>query len=782
MAFTLSKHCKRGVGMNLRYALHAIGFLSRTLALLISISPYSVSAATDAEQHFDSGVRNFNTGNFALALEEWRTALDLFEEADDFAGQIRALQRLGETRLAMGQQPRALAELNRARALAEQFGNRSLLASISVSIAAAYSLDGDTRHAERFLRAAIELSEQSGERNVAATARNNLGNLLATQRRHPEALAMYRKALEQARAAGDRGLATKVTINMARTHVDRGDLQRAQQTLKPVLFTTRQLSASHEKAYALISIGRLYVRVADAGSNVADNRRQAYTAFNDASAAAEINADKRALSYALGYTGALYESLGQFEDAFQATQRAVHQAQLINAPELLFRWEWQTGRLLRRQGDRTSAIAAYERARYALQPIRRELATRASAGGTSFREEVGALFLELAGLQLDHALTLDDRVASERYLRGVRETIEALKGAELENYFQDDCVAALQEKTRGIDRLGSNTAAVYPIILPDRLAILLSLPDGIKLYTTEVDADTLNRTLNEFRHLLEKRTTNQYLQHAKTVHDWLISPIQSDLSAQNILTLVFVPDGMLRTIPLAALYDGQRFLVENYAVATVPGLTLTDPRPIERKRINVLANGLTEAVQGFPPLPEVGQELDAIEGLYGGKVLNNAEFQTGNFEAELSDTPYSIVHIASHGQFSSDVGKTFVLTYDGRITMDALEQYMARTQYRESAVELITLSACQTATGDDRAALGLAGIAIKAGARSALATLWYISDQASSELVAEFYRQLQDPALSKAKALQRAQLTLLTDIRYRHPGYWAPFLLIGNWL
>jgi CHAT domain-containing protein len=151
-------------------------------------------------------------------------------------------------------------------------------------------------------------------------------------------------------------------------------------------------------------------------------------------------------------------------------------------------------------------------------------------------------------------------------------------------------------------------------------------------------------------------------------------------------------------------------------------------------------------------------------------------------EQELQEKPFSIVHIASHGQFDSDVTKTFVLTFDDKLTMDRLEQMVGRLRFREDALELLTLSACQTAAGDDRAALGLAGVAIKAGARSALATLWFIDDQASAELVTEFYRQLQNPALSRAKALQQAQLKLLSNSRYEHPTYWAPFLLLNNWL
>jgi len=285
-----------------------------------------------------------------------------------------------------------------------------------------------------------------------------------------------------------------------------------------------------------------------------------------------------------------------------------------------------------------------------------------------------------------------------------------------------------------------------------------------------------------FRRRLEKRTTHQYLPHAQRLYKWIIGPIETELTNQAVDTLVIVPDGALRTIPMAALHDGKQFLAARYALATTPGLTLTDPRPIRRDKVQVLLSGLSESVQGFPALPNVSQELVTIEELYGGTVLLNKDFTVPKMEQELSKKPYSIVHIASHAQFDADVAKTFLLTYDSKLSMDSLEKFMELTTFRKDAVELLVLSACQTAAGDDRAALGLAGIAVKAGARSVLATLWVVNDRASALLVSEFYRQLQDSSTSKAKALQRAQLSLLKDRRYRHPGFWSPFLLIGNWL
>jgi CHAT domain-containing protein len=246
---------------------------------------------------------------------------------------------------------------------------------------------------------------------------------------------------------------------------------------------------------------------------------------------------------------------------------------------------------------------------------------------------------------------------------------------------------------------------------------------------------------------------------------------------------VFVPDGALRTIPLAALHDGHHFLVTDFAVAVTPGLTLTEASPARRERMLLLVAGLSQGVQGFSPLDYVPQEVRLLQGLYRSDTLVNRDFSDTKLKQEFTQGQYSLVHIASHAQFDRQANQSYVLTYDARLTLDDLEGLIRPSEFRGQPVELLTLSACQTAAGDDRAALGLAGVAVKAGARSALATLWFVNDQASAALISEFYTQWsRDRSVSKARALQLAQLSLLTDKRYRHPCYWAPYLVIGNWL
>jgi len=746
-----------------------------------ALPSHAAETAASPETSLQAGTESFRRGDFAQALKHWSTAASAYAAAGNVEGQTRALLRAAEAELSLGRIPDAIATLQKAQALAERTANAPLTLSVESSLGNAYVMSGRDADAERVLLASIDRAQQAGDMQTTAQALNNLGNLYAMQARFADAGRTYRQAIDAAARAGNKSVGIRASANLARALFDEGRYREMIPLLSVVGEELRAQPASHEKAYGLIGLARLNAKLMPAGIEPASVMAlRAYGALNDALAVAESIQDARARSYALGYLGELYEQGGRHDTALQYTQQASFAAQQADAPEILYRWQWQAGRILKAQGDSARAILAYQHAVTTLSTVRRDFI--ASGSRTSFRESVGPVYFQLADLLLERSATLTDQKQVTQHLVDARNAVEGLKGAELQDYFQDDCVTALRARTSGIDRLASNTVALYPIILENRLELLLSMPDGIRRFTSPVTSEALTREVRSFRLLLEKRTTHQYLPHAQKLYDWLVRPVAAELEKAGIDTLVIVPDGALRTIPLGALHDGKQFLVQRYAVATTPGLTLTDPQPIKRERANLLIHGLTEAVQGFAPLPFVADEVQSVQKLYGGRVRQDRQFTVPTMERDLGDTPYQIVHIASHGQFSSDVNKTFLLTYDGKLGMNKLEQILGLSKFRTDAVELLTLSACETAAGDDRAALGLAGVAIKAGARSALATLWTVNDPASAALVSVFYRELQDPALSKAKALQQAQLELLKDPRYRHPSYWSAFLLIGNWL
>jgi CHAT domain-containing protein len=307
---------------------------------------------------------------------------------------------------------------------------------------------------------------------------------------------------------------------------------------------------------------------------------------------------------------------------------------------------------------------------------------------------------------------------------------------------------------------------------------------GLESVSVPVGRAELTAEVRALRTLLEKRTTRQFLPHAQQLYDWLIRPLGARLGDPGVTALVFVPSGPLRTIPFAALHDraSKRFLIEQVPIAITPGLTLTDPRPIDRANVKLLSAGVSESVQGFPPLEYVPGELDAVGTVFPGSNLLNDQFAIARFTDALQSQPFGIVHIASHGEFTADASQSFLLAWDGKISMTDLSALVGVTRFRTQPLELLTLSACETAAGDERAALGLAGVAVRSGARSAIATLWSVNDEASATLLGAFYGALGNPELSRAQALQRAQLHVMQIHRWRHPGYWSPYLLISSWL
>jgi CHAT domain-containing protein len=485
-------------------------------------------------------------------------------------------------------------------------------------------------------------------------------------------------------------------------------------------------------------------------------------------------------SLALGGLGRLHEKSGRLDQASRVTRQALFRAQQASAPDLSFRWEWQLARIDRALGREDAALAAYRRAVSVLRSVRQDMPLEPGDGRASSQGGIGPLYSQFADMLLRRAAR--DRRNAAALIREAREMLEGLKETELQDYFRDSCIADFEAKQRGVEAVAPDTAVVYPAVLPDRLELLVSVGEDHRQIVVPVTEARLRAEVDQFRLLLERRSTNEYLEPARRLHDLIIRPIDAALAGRGISTLLVVPDGILRTIPLAALHDGERFLVERYALATAPGLRLVDPRPMGPEARRTLALGLSQSRHGFPALPNVASELEGVRRVRGGTSLLDASFLRPRFARELRDVDYGVVHIASHGEFGSDPSRSFVLAFDGRLDLDDLENSIKLARFRDPGLELLVLSACQTAVGDDRAALGLAGLALKAGARSALATLWFVSDEASGLLAVEFHRQLRGGSLSKARALQAAQRSMIDDALLGHPAYWAPFLLIGNWL
>ncbi|MEM9486888.1 MAG: CHAT domain-containing protein, partial [Cyanobacteria bacterium P01_F01_bin.116] len=491
--------------------------------------------------------------------------------------------------------------------------------------------------------------------------------------------------------------------------------------------------------------------------------------------------DPFAQTHILGYQGDFYKKQQQWSKAEAFTQKAFQQAHTLQTPEVLYPLALQLGRLQKAQGKRTQAIAAYDTAIDALEILRKDLISTSADVQFTFRDDVEPIYREFVKLLLQpdngHSPEKDD-------LRRARELIENLQIAEINDYFQDACI---QGTPTLADEIDPTAAVIYPILLDDQLDIIVSIGNDIQHYSQPVSSQEIEQKgqqlLAAMRSLNRSRRpyTTQYLQQ---IYDWVLAPVEDHLSQQNVDSLVFVADGVLRTLPLSALHDGEQYLIEKYNVVLSPGLSLLDPRPLPRQGLQMLAGGISEAQLGFSPLPFVQDELQQITAqIPNHQVLLNQTMTNRNLVESLKTTPASVVHLATHGEFGPSADDTFILTWDGKLTMEEMSQVLqARNRSNLSPVELLVFSACKTASGDSRAVLGIAGTAIRSGVRSTLAGLWAIDDQAAAAFMTEFYQALAQPGTTKAEAFRQAQLALMADPQFASPYFWSPFVLVGNWL
>jgi tetratricopeptide (TPR) repeat protein len=554
--------------------------------------PYLASAAPAgpglaAETSMAQGWSAWQRGAFEEAVRSWLDAALRYAQTAQPRTQSVALTQLARAYQALGQYRQASQSLSSALELAQQAGDRVQVATVLGSLGEIYFVSGSLDAAQQALQEGLRLAREINHAGLVATLLNDLGNVFASQNRsveageasgkdtrglrevspaeqskYAEAREAYGESVRVAEQQQDWALAVRARTNAAMASIQQGQYQDARTRLDLAWAQMPGVPPSHDKAYSFINIGLAYARLSAALSE--DNAHltlRAAEAFNAAAHLARTLNDQRALSYALGSLGGLYEGERRYHEALQLTRQALFAAQQVQAPESLYRWQWQTGRLLKALGDPDAAITAYRQAVDTLQSFRQEMVAGSGSSRTSFRQVIGPVYFGLVDLLLQRAAALPDRAQYEPLLVEARDAVELFKAVELRDYFKDDCVDATRQRVVNLEGIAQSAITIYPILLPERTELLLSLPDGLQRVTVPVTAERLTQEVRELRRLLEKSTTREYLPHAQQLYDWLIRPIEPALASTGIDTLVFVPDGPLRTIPMAALHDGQQFLV-----------------------------------------------------------------------------------------------------------------------------------------------------------------------------------------------------------------------------
>ncbi|MBE9209854.1 CHAT domain-containing protein [Nostoc sp. LEGE 06077] len=729
-------------------------------------------------------------GKAEAALVSWQQAEKIYQQTKNYHGVVRSQINQAQAWRTQGFYRRAIQMLETVNQHLQSQPDSLEKATGLRSLGNALLISGSLPKSQEILEQSLAIAQRLESDHDMVASLFSLGNNARKQKNTPAAIAYYQQTIKLSASPF-----TKIPaqLNYISLLIEDEQLTEAESILPTLESQINQLPSSRTAIYSQINYAQSLIKL-----EMANQRKNSIPDFQQANLQkiAQILAntvkeshslgDRRAEANALLSLGNLYEQTKQWSEAKSLTQQGLILAQATTTPDIAYRLQWQLGRLLWQKKDFPSAIAAYDAAVETIKSLRRDLATINQDVQFNFRDSVEPIYRQSVELLLQSQAGQQNA----KILDQARQRIEALQLAEIDNFFQEAC---LEGKNVILDQVvdieNPTTAIFYPIILPTQLQVIVKLPkQPLQSYSTNITPEEVEKVVANLRTVLVNPTAiNAVKIQSQKIYDWLLKPIESKLSTTKVDTLVFVLDGVLRNIPMASLYDGEKFLIEKYAIALSVGLQLQNPQPIVQQQLKALVAGLTQPPANFPnfaSLPAIKSEVQSISS--AGVATTNLideQFTSKALEKAVNSVPFNVVHLATHGQFSSRAEDTFILAADGPINVKQFDSLLRdRDATQVKAVELLVLSACQTATGDNRAALGLAGTAIRAGARSTLASLWQIDDESTALFVGDFYKELKKGNISKAQALRHAQLKILRHPNYRAPSFWSAYVLIGNWL
>ena len=678
-------------------------------------------------------------GKLEEAQETLAIALKLIKKSGDLKAKAYAYNALGNTLLIKGQYQKAIDLFEVALVLSSDSDLNSLLIATLNNLSNAHY-----RFSQQYL-----LEADLAAQEYAQSEQQRL-EYLASQEKDL-ALSLARKAI----SASDQ----RSSLSSAQANINfmRLSGEERQENVRQILAL---LPDSSQKVELLLSLAKLQSNPIDAFSTLQQAISLA-TTLNNAKARA------RSLT-ALGH---LYEQAGQYQDALKLTELAqfIAQSDPLMAGESFYLASVQAGRIYETKGQTEKAIAAYQQAVSALSNYSNNLSVAPAPLQLNFRTQIQPVYQQLLAWLInnqENSLSETLKIASQLQVR------------ELENYFRDLCNPKLSELDSTLASLQkTNAALIRAVILPKQSYLIALFPDRTsRIYPIETTTSDLKEKILAWRKLLENWNLPQgYEPLSQNLYDLLIRPLEPKLKAIQPSTLVFVGDSFLRLVPLGALSDGDKFLIEKYPLAYSLGFSLAKDNQAE-KASESLIFGLSGSFGNFPPIPWAETEVENVQNILGGKKFVNDDFTVESLDKTLRGN-FSVVHLATHAQFKGNSENSFLQTSNGSISLAKFEEILVATR----DLELLTLSACETAAGNELSALGLSGIGLRSGARSVIGSLWFAKDSEIVPIISDFYEQWQQKGLSKAEALQKAQIRALKAEK-SHPLVWSSLLLLGDWL
>lgn len=773
------------------------------------------------------GVLYEERGEYQQALSVYNQSLAIAEEIGDRPGMSNTLDNVGGIYYSLGQYPQALTFYERSLSLRQTLGDRPGMGTALNNLGGLYYSLGEYPEALESLQKALTIRQEIGDKSGESRNLDAIAIVYEKLGRYPEALDHYQQALEIANAIGDPTAQGNALEHIGGVYLSLGQTVQSLEFLQQALQTFQRIGDRVGIGRTLNSIASVYYRL--------KQYPQALEFLQQSLKILRETGDKAGEAIALANLGRIfqeqedivlatvfYKQAVNIHESLRQGLRVISMEQQQSFTETVAETYRHLSDLLLRQNRILEAQQVLDllKIQELDEYLQNVVGNEQTASGVNFLPEEEKLAEEYLTLQ-ELAIALGQEL---KELQGIPETEQTLQQqeriAEIEQNLQTlrqkfdrfiespeiiEIADEIARKTSGenldltnlaqlqasLQQLNQKAVLLYPLILEDRIELILITPDSPPIHrSVAVNKANLSRGITEFRTALtvpSKRANADIPKVAgKQLYNWLIQPFQSELDRLEVETIIYAPDGLLRYIPLAALYDGEKWLAQGYQINNITAASLRNFNVAPPEELKILAGAFTQGTYSvevgtrqlaFSGLPFAGKEVENLAATIPGTMkLIDLDFNRSATTEGISDR--NVIHLATHAAFvNGQPEDSFIMLGDGdRITLRDLEEWSL------PKVDLIVLSACQTAMGGQMGngteILGFGYQMQKIGAKAAVASLWSVDDGGTQALMTAFYNSLKT-GNNKTAALQTAQLSLL-ESDYNHPYYWASFILIGN--
>ena len=828
----------------------------------------------EADRLLDQGIKLYRVSKYWEALQKFEQALLIFREIKDLKGEAPTLNNLGRIYTSLGQYQKAIEYHQQSLPLQKQIGDREGEATTLNGLGGAYDNLGQYQKAIEFYRQSLTIHKQIGNRKGEARSLNNLGGVYDSLGQYQKAIEFYQQSLAIKKQTGDRNGEGTSLNNLGLAYSNLGQYQKAVEYYQQSLAIQKQMSDRTGEGTSLNNLGGAYNKLGqyqkaidyfqqslaikkqigdrNGEGNSLNNLGLAYNNlgqyqkaidyFQQSLAIKKQISDRNGEGISLGNLGGLFAKQMQPELAILFYKQSVNVRKSIRKDILGLSKEEQKSYLFTIEKDyRDLADLLLQQDRILeaqqvldllkVQELSEYFRSPVSDSAKKADYQPPEQNIIKLGIELDKLQKLDNLTKEQEQRLAYLTNQESKRNEQFNAFLQSPAVQKQlkqlrRDKAKNVDleeynRLREslkeikNAAIFYPLILNDRLELILITDTNTPIRKTiNIKREALNKDISDFLISLRSPSSNAVQADAQKFYRYLIEPFEKELQDAKIETIIYAPDGQLRYIPLAALYDGKQWLVERYRINNITASSLTNLRPRPRKTLRVLAPAATTSQNikfgdtsiPFGALPATKTEVEAIAALLP-RTTTLIDGQFNKIDTLPKMQSNSIVHLATHGYFA--IGKpedSFIVFGDGdKATISDMKNWTLTN------VELVVLSACETAIGSKVGSgieiFGLGYQIHNAGAGAAIASLWKVSDGGTQKLMDAFYTALKTGKVSNVEALRQAQVAMITgnseglgeprgqvsvEMRSRntstvppkisHPYYWAAFILIGNGL